>query len=67
MERIFTNIRHHGNTSSSSIPLALAYLGRRWSVKTIGLCSFGAGFTYGAAILETSDTGVGAFDGSISD
>jgi 2-oxoisovalerate dehydrogenase E1 component len=51
--RIFSNIRNHGNTSSSSIPLALEELlssGDR--PEKIGLCAFGGGFTYGAAILE---------------
>ena len=52
-EKICSNIRHHGNTSSSSIPL---YLSENWHTlrdqKTIALTAFGGGFTYGAAILE---------------
>ena len=52
---VFSNIRHYGNTSSSSIPLCLndvlptAIRGDR-----IGLCAFGGGFTFGAGILEAS-------------
>jgi 3-oxoacyl-[acyl-carrier-protein] synthase III len=53
-DRVFSNIRQHGNTSSSSIPLCLADLAERQSADAkIGLCAFGGGFTYGAAILET--------------
>ena len=50
---VFSNIRLHGNTSSSSIPLCLADIfptanpGSR-----LGLCAFGGGFTFGAGILE---------------
>jgi 2-oxoisovalerate dehydrogenase E1 component len=50
---VFSNIRHHGNTSSSSIPLCLADIfptapaGHR-----LGLCAFGGGFTFGASIVE---------------
>jgi len=49
---VFSNIRTHGNTSSSSIPLCLAEIlpsavpGHRF-----GLCAFGGGFTFGAGIL----------------
>ncbi|MDJ0902448.1 MAG: beta-ketoacyl-ACP synthase 3 [Xenococcus sp. MO_188.B8] len=52
-EKIGSNIRHHGNTSSSSIPI---YLSENWAdiqdKNTIALTAFGGGFTYGAAILE---------------
>jgi 2-oxoisovalerate dehydrogenase E1 component len=50
---VFSNIRCHGNTSSTSIPLCLdevfpsAKKGDRF-----GLCAFGGGFTFGAGILE---------------
>jgi 2-oxoisovalerate dehydrogenase E1 component len=55
-DRVFSNICEHGNTSSSSIPLCLADLSeQRSSDANIGLCAFGGGFTYGAAILETVD------------
>jgi 3-oxoacyl-[acyl-carrier-protein] synthase III len=52
--RLVNRVRHSGNTSSSTIPLVLAELmaatpppkGRA------GLCAFGGGFTFGAALLE---------------
>jgi 3-oxoacyl-[acyl-carrier-protein] synthase III len=52
---VFSNIRHHGNTSSTSIPLCLrdilpgAHKGDR-----LGLCAFGGGFTFGAGILDVA-------------
>jgi len=52
---VYSNIRNHGNTSSSSIPLCLAEVlptvaqGHR-----LGLCAFGGGFTFGASILEAN-------------
>jgi len=45
-------IAETGNTSSSSIPLALADLPT--STSPTGLCAFGGGFTFGAAVLEAS-------------
>ena len=50
---VFSNIRTVGNTSSSSIPLALRDLILNDEVRKIGLCAFGGGFTFGAAILDT--------------
>ncbi len=51
---VFSNIRHHGNTSSSSIPLCLAdVLPKSTRGNRFGLCAFGGGFTFGASILET--------------
>jgi 2-oxoisovalerate dehydrogenase E1 component len=50
-DRVFNNIRRHGNTSSSSIPLALSELGPSWPGPYLALCAFGGGFTCGAAIL----------------
>jgi 3-oxoacyl-[acyl-carrier-protein] synthase-3 len=53
-EKVFTNMKHLGNTSSCTIPICLSQVlpdmqaGRR-----IGLVAFGAGYTLGAAILET--------------
>ena len=52
---VFSNIRHHGNTSSSSIPLCLAdVLPTVTTGKRLGLCAFGGGFTFGAGILEAN-------------
>ena len=51
---VWNEIRHQGNTSSSSIPLALDTVLRQRSAagRQIGLCAFGAGYTYGAALLR---------------
>ncbi|MHB8970332.1 MAG: beta-ketoacyl-ACP synthase 3 [Pirellulaceae bacterium] len=52
---VFSNIRHHGNTSSSSIPLCLAdVLPTVATGDRVGLCAFGGGFTFGAGILEAN-------------
>ncbi|MCC5846127.1 MAG: beta-ketoacyl-ACP synthase 3 [Verrucomicrobia bacterium] len=52
-DRCFSNIRLNGNTSSSSIPLALHELFEKGTdAEIIGLCAFGGGFTFGAAVLE---------------
>jgi 2-oxoisovalerate dehydrogenase E1 component len=49
--RVLNAIAESGNTSSSSIPLALSALPNN-DAASIGLCAFGGGFTYGAAIIE---------------
>lgn len=55
-DRIMNNLRHRGNTSSSSIPVALSELADRFQPGSkIGLTAFGGGFTSGAAILEVND------------
>ena len=52
---VYSNIRHHGNTSSSSIPLCLAdVLPTVAAGDRLGLCAFGGGFTFGASILEAN-------------
>ncbi len=52
-DRVFSNIRNIGNTSSSSIPICLEQLlEERESDDLLGLCAFGGGFTYGGAILR---------------
>jgi 2-oxoisovalerate dehydrogenase E1 component len=52
--RLLNLVRHSGNTSSSTIPLAIADLvAESTGAKgTAGLCAFGGGFTFGAALLE---------------
>jgi 3-oxoacyl-[acyl-carrier-protein] synthase-3 len=51
-EKMWNEIRFHGNTSSSSIPLALhTALRVQPGVRRIGLCTFGAGYTFGGALL----------------
>ena len=52
---VYSNIRLHGNTSSSSIPLCLAdVLPSITAGNRLGLCAFGGGFTFGAGILEAN-------------
>jgi 2-oxoisovalerate dehydrogenase E1 component len=52
---VYNNIRHHGNTSSSSIPLCLIdVLPQLQPKERIALCAFGGGFTFGAALLEAA-------------
>ncbi len=52
-ERVFSNIRNLGNTSSSTIPLCLAeLLGKREKGEMIGLTAFGGGFTYAGGVLQ---------------
>src|SRR5205823_2099930 len=51
-EKVFNNLKVHGNTSSSSIPLCLSELAERGGAAgRIGLAAFGGGFTFGAAII----------------
>lgn len=55
MEKVFVNIQRYGNTSSASIPIALAEAeatGRLKRGDKILLVAFGGGFTWGASVLE---------------
>lgn len=55
-DRVWNEIRFRGNTSSSSIPLALTtILAAPRPPRRIGLCAFGAGYTFGGAICETGE------------
>ncbi|MEZ6088954.1 MAG: beta-ketoacyl-ACP synthase 3 [Pirellulaceae bacterium] len=50
---VFSNIRSHGNTSSTSIPLCLdEVLPKMKSGQRFGMCAYGGGVTFGAGILE---------------
>jgi 2-oxoisovalerate dehydrogenase E1 component len=50
---VFSNIRELGNTSSSTIPLALEAIWKSVPAgQHLGLCAFGGGFTSGAAVLQ---------------
>jgi 2-oxoisovalerate dehydrogenase E1 component len=51
-ERLYSNVRNFGNTSSSTIPICLSeiFSGVR-AGQRIGLAAFGGGFTFGAAVL----------------
>ena len=51
-DKLWNEVRHRGNTSSSSIPLALSTVLNQPGARRIGLCAFGAGYTHGAAVLE---------------
>ncbi len=50
--RLVNRVKHAGNTSSSTIPLVLAELLDERATGKAGLCAFGGGFTFGAAVLE---------------
>lgn len=51
--RVLSNLADTGNTSSSSIPLCLAQFDARLAGgQKLGLVAFGAGFTFGAALLD---------------
>jgi len=52
--RLINRVRYSGNTSSSTIPLVLAELLAEKPAPQgrAGLCAFGGGFTFGAALLE---------------
>lgn len=54
-DKVVTNIKNYGNTSAASIPLALAESVEQGKVKlgsTAILCGFGAGMTWGGAIVR---------------
>ncbi len=52
-EKMFNHIRKYGNTSSNTIPIALAELVPEMDTDSlIGLTAFGGGFTFGAAVIE---------------
>jgi len=55
MEKVITNLSSYGNTSAGSIPLALDEAVREGKVKKgdiIACAGFGAGLSWGAAILR---------------
>jgi 3-oxoacyl-[acyl-carrier-protein] synthase III len=54
-EKVISNLAHYGNTSAASIPLALDEEVRKGSIKPgdiIATSGFGAGLTWGAAIVQ---------------
>lgn len=54
-EKFYLNMEEYANTSSASIPLALAEMEAKGLLKTndlIMLLGFGAGLTYGAAVIR---------------
>ncbi|WP_017298337.1 beta-ketoacyl-ACP synthase III [Nodosilinea nodulosa] len=55
LERVISNMARHGNTSAASIPLALDEAIRAGKIQPgdlIATAGFGAGLTWGAAIVE---------------
>ena len=54
-ERVVDCIENYGNTSAGTIPIALAEMqqaGRLRAGDRVLLCAFGAGFTWGGALVE---------------
>jgi len=54
-DQVFNNIQRYGNTTAASIPLALAEAVPARGVRRgdlVALCAFGAGFTWGAALVR---------------
>jgi 3-oxoacyl-[acyl-carrier-protein] synthase-3 len=55
LAKVYVNVDRYGNTSSASIPIALDELRRSGQLKEgalVGLVTFGAGFTWAAALLR---------------
>ena len=55
MEKFYMNIQRYGNTSAASIPIALTEAieeGRAKPGDTLGFVAFGAGLTWGSAIVH---------------
>ncbi len=54
-EKVISNIKYYGNTSAASIPIALVEGVENCKIKlgsTAILCGFGAGMTWGAAVVR---------------
>lgn len=54
-EKVISNIKYYGNTSAASIPIALVEGVEKGKIKlgsTVILCGFGAGMTWGAAVVR---------------
>jgi 2-oxoisovalerate dehydrogenase E1 component len=52
-EKMFSNIRHLGNTSSTTIPLCLQDIFRANEFRgTAGLVAFGGGYTFAGALID---------------
>lgn len=54
-EKVISNIKYYGNTSAASVPIALAEGVQNGKIKlpsTAILCGFGAGMTWGVAIVR---------------
>jgi 3-oxoacyl-[acyl-carrier-protein] synthase-3 len=54
-DQVFNNIQRYGNTTAASIPLALADAVEARGIRRgdlVGLCAFGAGFTWASALVR---------------
>jgi 3-oxoacyl-[acyl-carrier-protein] synthase-3 len=54
-DQVFNNIQKYGNTTAGSIPIALSEAIEARGVRRgdlVGLCAFGAGFTWGSALVR---------------
>ena len=54
-EKVWNNIQQYGNTTAASVPIALCEAYEAGKIKTgdlVCLAAFGAGFTWGAALLK---------------
>jgi 3-oxoacyl-[acyl-carrier-protein] synthase-3 len=54
-DQVFNNIQRYGNTTAASIPLALADAVEARGIQRgdlVGLCAFGAGFTWASALVR---------------
>jgi 3-oxoacyl-[acyl-carrier-protein] synthase-3 len=54
-DQVFNNIQKYGNTTAASIPLCLSEAVAARGVKRgdlVGLCAFGAGFTWASALIR---------------
>ena len=54
-DRVYNNIQRYGNTTAASIPIALDECVRSGRLKAgalVCLCAFGAGFTWGSALIR---------------
>jgi len=54
-EKVYVNIDRYGNTSAASIPIALSEMEEKGVLKKgnlVLLAAFGAGFTWGSALIE---------------
>jgi 3-oxoacyl-[acyl-carrier-protein] synthase-3 len=54
-DQVFNNIQRYGNTTAASIPIALAEAVEERGIRRgdlVGLCAFGAGFTWASALVR---------------
>ncbi len=54
-EKLFINVSKYGNTSAASIPIALDEANNEGLISagdTVLFCTFGGGFTWGAALIK---------------